>query len=354
VPQVREILQNTSVMRRLPAGFPVLVGVGLLLTLRPVHGNLHQNSGDVLWPGVAISDRDRAKLKAGNTVVHVDAAADGFLSVTAVMRVDATPERVLAWTSSVEVLQKGKYVPEIGRFSAVPRVADLKSLVIGDDDLEDLASCRPGDCGVKLSAREMADFGATQTRDGLDARFRALLVQRASDYLAGGDASGLPYDDHSESVLPGRISATLLQRPPLFPPRLEGFANYVQNYPGVTFAPVRHSFLYWSREHLGMKPIISITHFSGARFDEPGQPEIVVVAKQVYASHYLNAAITITALVKQGDTRYLVYLNRSHVDAFGGFFGSMVRRVVERRVKGEAPALLQGLRQRLESGDPPA
>jgi hypothetical protein len=32
----------------------------------------------------------------------------------------------------------------------------------------------------------------------------------------------------------------------------------------------------------------------------------------------------------------------------------MVRRVVERRVKAEAPSVLRGLKQRLESGPPPA
>jgi hypothetical protein len=116
---------------------------------------------------------------------------------------------------------------------------------------------------------------------------------------------------------------------------------------------VRQSFLYWSKETLGMKPIISITHFSAARFNSPELPAAVVVAKQVYATHYKNASITVTALVAEDDRRYLVYLNHAHVDAFRGFFGGIVRRAVERRVKAEAPAVLRGLRVRLESGEPP-
>ena len=103
-----------------------------------------------------------------------------------------------------------------------------------------------------------------------------------------------------------------------------------------------------------MKPIITITHFSLARFTQPGMPTVVIIAKQVYASHYKNAALTMTALTGEDTSRYLVYVNRSHVDAFRGFFGGMVRRTVERRVKAEAPEVLRGLRQRLESGDPPA
>jgi hypothetical protein len=83
-------------------------------------------------------------------------------------------------------------------------------------------------------------------------------------------------------------------------------------------------------------------------------PETVIAAKQVYASHYKNAALTLTSLVAQNGARYLVYVNRSHVDAFHGFFGPVVRRVVERRVRGEAPNVLAALRRRLESGEPSA
>ena len=45
-------------------------------------------------------------------------------------------------------------------------------------------------------------------------------------------------------------------------------------------------------------------------------------------------------------------MNRSQVDAFGGVFGGMVRRIVERRVKAEAPGVLLRLRNRLASGEP--
>jgi hypothetical protein len=52
--------------------------------------------------------------------------------------------------------------------------------------------------------------------------------------------------------------------------------------------------------------------------------------------------------------RYLVYVRRSRADVLGGAFGGIVRRMVERRVRGEAPSVLDGLRNRLESGEPRA
>jgi hypothetical protein len=308
---------------------------------------------DMLWPDVVVGQDERVRLDNGESVVRVAAGRDGFLALTAVVRLTTTPERFLAWTSSVELLQKGKYIPEIGRFSATPQVADLNGLSVDPEDLSDLSRCRTGDCGVKLSEEEMTAFVGRRKHAALDALYREVLVRRAGEYLLRGDACQLPYDDHRNPVHPQAIFGELLQRLPFFPRALRCYADYLRSYP-QTDGLTPQSFLYWSKETLGMKPIISITHFSAARFDQPGLPEVVVVGKQVYASHYKNASVTVTALVREGGARYLVYLNRSHVDAFHGTFGNMVRRVVERRVKAEAPSVLEGLRHRLESADPPA
>jgi hypothetical protein len=74
----------------------------------------------------------------------------------------------------------------------------------------------------------------------------------------------------------------------------------------------------------------------------------------VYASHYLTALLSFTALGggPDGTERYLVYLNHSRSDVFDGIFGGLIRRVVERRLKAEGPAALEMIRRRLEGGPP--
>jgi len=64
-------------------------------------------------------------------------------------------------------------------------------------------------------------------------------------------------------------------------------------------------------------------------------------------------AVSMTAIAGSGEARYLVYLHRSHVDVLQGFFAGLVRRIVEGRIRDEAPAVLNALRSRLEHGDPP-
>jgi hypothetical protein len=306
-----------------------------------------------LSPDIVVAPSDRARLDAGQTLVRVLSGRDGLLSLMAIVRMNTSADRVLAWSRSVETLQKGKYVPEIGRFSLPPDVEDLQGLTIDSEDVDALEQCRPGHCGLKLSDTEIARLQAAQSRAQLDALFRRFLTERATDYATGGDAEALPYHDHSAPVRPQDAFAAVLQRLEFFPRNLACYAEYLRRYPQLPATEVRESFLYWSKERLGMKPIISITHFSATRFATPGLPEVAVVAKQVYATHYRDAALTMTALTGDADSKYLVYVHRSHVDAFGGVFGGVLRRMVERRVKAEAPGVLLDFRKRLESGEPP-
>jgi hypothetical protein len=306
-----------------------------------------------LAPDVVVAPAEREQLDADQTVVRVLPGRDGFLSVSAIVRVGVDGDRFLAWARAVEVLQKGKYVPEIGRFSLPPRLDDLHTLTMEADDLDALARCRPGDCGVKLSAVEIAQLRATTTRAQLEQSFRQILVDRAAAYLSRGDSCALPYHDHKAPVAPQQAFASVLDRLQFLPRNLPCVADYLRAFPQPHDGHVTESFLYWSKETLGMKPTISITHFTAARFGPRSAPDVAVVAKQIYATHYKDAAMTVTALTRDGPHAYLVYVHRSRVDAFHGIFGGMVRRIVERRVKAEAPSVLLGLRTRLESGDAP-
>ena len=175
---------------------------------------------------------------------------------------------------------------------------------------------------------------------------------RARDYLLAGDAGAAPYHDDRKPLSPSEVFSQLIQRLEFLPRHFGCLATYLQHYPARGDAHVADSFLYWSKESLGAKPIISITHLTLARFDEPWLPEALVVGKQVFATHYKNGSLTVTAIARSDAERYLVYVHRSQVDIIRGIFGGLMRRMIERRVRSEAPGVLTGLRTRLE-GDPP-
>ena len=81
-----------------------------------------------LSPDIAVGLDERQRLERGETVVKVLPGRDGYLALSAIVKVEATAARVVAWTSQVEKLQKGKYVPEVGRFSTPPHLRDLDGL----------------------------------------------------------------------------------------------------------------------------------------------------------------------------------------------------------------------------------
>ena len=181
-----------------------------------------------------------------------------------------------------------------------------------------------------------------------------VVLERVKAYLAEGHAALAPYVDHGDPVWPATRFASVLGHSVFLTEHLPQFAQHLSRYP-QTPPPALESFVYWSKERLARRAIISATHVSILRSDEPGLPDALAAGKEIFATQYINASLGITAIVRgePGALNYLVYVNRSEVDALGGVFGGVVRWFVQRRLKEQAATVLQGLRRRLESGEPP-
>jgi hypothetical protein len=308
---------------------------------------------------VRIDATDHGRLDAGKAVVKVLPGARRELAVVAAMRISAAPDRLLTWTSEIAALQQGKYVPLIVRFSDPPRIEDLDGLALDDEDLDDLRQCRPGDCGIKLGADDMVRLQRHMDegpgwRHRVQREFRHIVLDRVQAYLASGDVGLPPYYDDKTPIIPTVEFAALIEELALTPHNLAGLTEYLQNYPRETHPEVIESFVYWARETLGgARPIASVTHVALLRSDTPGSPPALVISKQVFATHYRDASVSVSAITESEAGQYLVYANRSHVDTLQGLFGGLVRRIIERRVRDEAPGVLNALRVRLEGGDPP-
>jgi len=238
-----------------------------------------------------------------------------------------------------------------------PRIEDLDGLFLDNRDLEDLRRCRPGKCGVKLSVLEMTQLrsaaaNAADWKDAVQQAFRAIVLQRATDYLARGDRDAPAYYDDPAPVAPYATFLELGESMPLLAQRFPGLCAYLREYPNAHDPHVVRSFLYWAKEMLGGRPIISVTHAAIARYQQPSLPEAVVVSRQVYATHYKNGAVTITAISESATGRHLLYLHRSSLDMIGGIFGGIARRTIERRLRAEGPRVLMEFRSRLERAIP--
>ena len=313
-------------------------------------------------PDGFLDAKKQADLSAGAAVVDVLPARDGDVSIFGAAKIRVGNERLVAWMRQVEDLQRGRYVPMAARFSDPPRLQDLDRLVLDRSDLDDIRACERGDCGMKLSGDEIDRLhrrtiaAGEQWQSAVQAEFRSIVLDRAITYLVRGSNGMPPYEDREQPELPGAEFEGIAARMDRATLADGQVAEYLRHFPDIRGDDIE-SFLYWSKEQFGSgKPIVSITHLSMIPVARDRQTEMVIASKQVFATHYLSASLSLVSITTPTPTgdRYLVYARRSNVDFLSGFWGGLTRRIVESRIKGDGPSVLDVIRRRLESGEPPA
>jgi hypothetical protein len=308
-------------------------------------------------PSVDITPSDRAQLDNGHPFSRVLPAKGLEVAVLAAIPVRVDGDRLLAWERQIEELKKNPHVVSIGRFSNPPRIGDLAGLELDSGDVSAIRSCRPRNCKMKLSAAEMEQLKQAEAQANGDPAaavqqtFRQIVLDRVQQYLTNGFIP--PDEDHHEQVQPASRFAVLLDHTPFLEDRVPQLAKDLRDYPSNE-DPGVESVLYWSKEHLARKPVISVTHLSIVRSHDPGLPDALIVGRDVFSTHYVDASLSVTALMRVGTNtmNYLVYINRTEVDVLHGAFGGMIRRSIQGHLKN-AVDMLTDLGQRLESGDPP-
>lgn len=338
----------------------LLALVTLLVWQSAVTGQAPADPFAFFRPSVIVGADERGRLDRGETLVRVLGGGTNEVAIFAAVRVRVDGHRLSSWVREIAQLKKSTFVEAIERFSDPPQLEDLSALTLDDEDLQAIRQCRPGDCGLKLAASEIDTLrrvAAAQgdRKDALQDAFRHLMLERVRRYLADGQVALSPYADRDEPVSLATAFSSIVQHSPYLTERLPAFAEYLERYPLVP-APGVESFIYWSKERLAGKATVSATHISILRPGDEVSPEVLVAGKQIFATHYMDGSLNLTAVLGGSSEtyRYLVYLNRSRVDILGRWFGGLARMMIERRVKGEASEVLQGLRRRLESGEPPA
>jgi hypothetical protein len=336
----------------------------VVAALAVLHGSAPVGQTDdpfaFLKPVVTVGPSDRQRLDRGEVIVRVLPARDNQLAVFAASRLDAEPDALIHWAGAIEQMKKGPYVIAIRRFSDPPVLSDLDGLTLDDEDVEDIPHCQHGDCGVKLSEDEIVALKAAADSGGawkaaVQREFRQVLFNRVTRYRHAGLAGLPPYVDRPEISLPRNAFGALLEHSPHLRRHLPALTDALARYPKVTLPSV-DSFLYWSKEHYGRgKPVTTITQVHVVRPGPPPLPAVMMLAQEIFASHYRTGSLSMTAfVVGSGDARYLVHLNRSQLDMLKGMFGGVVRSVLEGRLANEAKPAMVRVKGRLESGHPSA
>lgn len=201
--------------------------------------------------------------------------------------------------------------------------SDMVGLSLPHDDVQDLAHCRAGACKVKLSAeaigqlRTSIDLGSPSADSAASAFFRRRMMDYVTAYRARGNRALIVYADEDSVTAAERVFAGILSRSPYMYQYAPSLERYLENYPGDRPADVSEA-LFWSEDDLpGLKATITLTHV--VVYDPPELPGSTLIAsKLLYADHYLDGALDLTAVVDQAGNQeagiYLVVLHRLHFD----------------------------------------
>jgi hypothetical protein len=276
-----------------------------------------------------------------------------------IVRIKTSPSTYVERLADIASFKRTDDVLQIGTFSDSSQPGDVASLTIDESDLKGLRECRIEDCDLRLSAdaiehiRRDIDWHAPDASQQASDRVRRLLVDYVAQYRLRGTPASMEYANRVPRLNVGREFASLLDEDPITSKYAQRLRRHLLEYP-TSAAEKMTDFIYWSKELVRGRPVISITHVAIAAALDSSPVSYAIGSKQIYAMHYFDASLGLTLLVPDltapSGATYVVYLNRSRIDVFDGLLGGVARRIVAGRARALVAEQLQRLQRVLGAG----
>ena len=305
----------------------------------------------ILREKAAFDEVDFAALEQGQTVVNLLPANDKReVAVCGLVSLQVPAEVFLQSFRESMTSKSNPAILEIGRFSNTPTLDDLQNLTFENRDIDDMKDCIVGDCRLKLSAmmierlhKEM-DWEAPDYRIQATQLLRQMLLDYVREYLAQGDMALIEYSDKSRGVRLAEEQRALMAASTYIKHVLPEFPQHLKGFPKSEISIVENAIV-WSKIKFGLKPVIAINHIMVYKREQETGPQVLVASRQIYANHYFDSSLALTAFVNipgANPGSYLFYENRSRADGLEGAFSQIKRSIVEDKA-------VDGLRAILES-----
>lgn len=296
----------------------------------------------------------RARLLAGQPVTKLLASDPSKeVAVFGAVWITAPVDRYLSAVKDIERFETGNAFRVTKKISAPPRLEDFAQLKLPDDDIEDLRSCKVGQCEIKLAEsaiermRRDIQWTRPDVRDQVNRLARQIALDFVTGYLHGGNTELAVYRDSEHPTFVAQEFASLIGQLPPLGDFMAAVRRYLLEFPKATL-PDSESFVYWQEATFGLKPTIRINHLVIAREADGA----IVASKMLYASHYFWTALELRALVpdpQRGPGFWFVTDSRSRSDGLSGFVGRLLRGKVRGEAEKGTAAVLQLTKTRMEA-----
>ena len=271
----------------------------------------------------------------------------------------ARPEEYLKFATDMDRLRNLPRYIGIGRFSDPPKLSDLEGLTMKQDEITSMRSCKPGHCAVQLSADSMQRFQKeinwrepTAPSQATNLA-RQMILETLQRYIAGGNIAVGTYRDYSNSLPFAEQFQSLLSRQDFLPVYLPELNRFLLDYPN-TELPNSESMFYWEKVDFGLKPTLRLNHAVIYRAEGPRGAAQVIAVKQLYASHYFQVALDLSAALtdtsRPEDSGFLlVTLKASRQEGVSGLLGSIRRKIIVSKTRSAQKGDLAAIKRTLET-----
>jgi hypothetical protein len=276
--------------------------------------------------------------------------------ILGVVKIRGTPEDYVARQRDVVSLEKGTGVLQIGRFSDPPKAADLASLTLDPDDVEDLKECRPGRCDIKLSDASISAFGkldwkAPDAVPNAEKIARGMIADFLNAYQKGGNEALSAFHDKKKPLLVREQFQEMIAGHdlPTYFPSLHAF---LRDYPKASL-PGSEELFYWSKVDFGLKPVVRLNHVVIYKPQEIEAVRYAVASKMLYTTHYFNTGLELKFLVASPDSPaayYMVSFNQSRSDGLTGFIGAIASGRIRGKARDGSETYLGAVKNLMEGG----
>lgn len=309
----------------------------------------------------SFSKTDLAALDQGKIVTKLPTTSDKReLAALGVVRLNVSKEFFLEKFMDIESFKKGEIVLQIRKLSKPPRLEDLRELTLETEHVTALKNCKVGNCNVKIPVRLIERFqrevrwSAPDHKERATALTRQFLLDYVRAYLKDGNAALVEYGDRPyPQRMADEVRSMIDQSPHLLESAPDLF-KYLSEFPRIQL-PDAEDFIYWSKEEVGgFKAVLGLTHVSVDKQKTENSSQIVIASKQIYANHYFGGSLALTWIVDAGTEggktgSYLIYYNRSRMDALQGGFSWLKRYIARGRVRQGLVKNIQLTKEKLEA-----
>ena len=306
-----------------------------------------------LTHGARLTAEERNRFVRGEPVAKLlEADETKEVAVFAGVWINGSIRTYIDAIKDIESFERGGAFLATKRISTPPTLEDFAAIRLPDEDLDDLRSCRAGDCEIKLGEqalqrmRSEVDWKAPNAREAANAVMRRLAFEYVTRYLQGGNGQLAVYRDRSRPTFVAEEFRAMVDAMPELTSYLPEVRRYLLEFPKTTM-PGATSIIYWQQLHFGLKPTLRISHLTVSE-EAAGA---LVTSKMLYASHYFWTGLEIRALIAdpaRGKGFWLVTVSRSRSDGLSGFVGMVARGRAQSEAQKGALGALQWTKTWLE------